>query len=291
MSDNVIRDGDNSGTSAAPSCADTKLQLYIRGIWRRLTLPIGCVYCFMGMFASYQVPLELARFPKDAASARRGLVQLRDIGLLAQQLIFPMFMFYTVVRTLTIRWYSYDIMQNIVLLCIDNAIILLVPTLSFFELKALRRMIAAKLYASNLIHSLFDGEDISTEILRKTPQPFRFMFNTYKLTNRYRCIDALADNLDWYLSPELLHIRWIWVGYIFGIAAFFSIMFSPLIINYSSMEPMRPKYILLIICSVMVLQLYYVSIYRRVVCREYLLLYIHERFCLDAPGVATKPLQ
>jgi hypothetical protein len=288
MSDSIIRDGDNSGASAAPILAELELQRFAGSTWYRLTLPQGNACCFVPLYSSYQEPLDLTHFPKQAATARRGLIQLRDLGLVAQQLIFSLFLFYASVRQVAVNIYTYDILHNMVLLCLANAMIVLVSVLSFLEIRALRKLIAAKLDVSQLMRALFNGPELVSEILRKTPEPFRFLFSTYRPRNRQRCLDALADNLDWYLRKESVHIRWIWVGYILNIVMFICLMFDITII---SVEQMGPNSILTGICFLVILQLNTISIYRRVVCREYLMLYISDHFFSEHPKPSAVPLQ
>ena len=288
MCDNELQEGDNSGTSAAPILAELELQRLAGSTWHRLTLPQGNACCLVPLYSSYQKPLDLTRFPQQAASVRRGLMQLRDLGLIAQQLIFALFMLYASVRPLAVRIDSYDILHHLVLLCFANAMIVLVSVLSFLDIRALRKLITAKLDVNQLLHALFNAPELAAEMLRKTPEPFRLIFSTYKPKNKQRYLDALADNLDWYLRNESIHIRWIWVGYIISIVMLLCLMFSITII---STEQMGPNSILTGICILMIFQLNAIAVYRRVVCREYLMLYISDRFFTEHPKSSAVPLQ
>lgn len=73
------------------------------------------------------------------------------------------------------------------------------------------RLMRERLESSDILIRLVDGDPQIRSIVDNTPLPWRYIFIGYMPNNLRGNALLVAYNLDWYLGPQGLHFRWIWI--------------------------------------------------------------------------------
>ncbi len=275
-------------TVAAPSGATVALLEYAQKVAIELSRPyMGDKHEYMHATKKgdderlWLTAQNLRALPKEAASVRRGKLQVDDWWIILN----VQFLQFIAVWC----WANEPVYRPLVYTL--SAVLVLYSLSAYADLRKLRTLLIRQLLQIDLVRRMYNSEDIVGKIYHAIWRPLRPYYGLRHSDRFEDQVASIADNLDVCLRSNGSSIRWVMLlGFVC------KLLFIPLaiLLLLASHRADIEVAVMMVIAGfwfvvLMQLPLQACADYRRVVSREHWLLDIYDRY--QVTGEPPKPLQ